>query len=62
MRCPKCEGLVVEETVQTALYEMLYVDRLNMWRCVNCGLLYDRLLLNNQAEQKQRKQNDTTKN
>lgn len=49
MRCPKCDGLTVEESVQTVLYELLYVDRIVMRRCVNCGLMFDRVSLANRA-------------
>lgn len=38
-RCPKCQGLAVA----VRFYD--YTDRATIWKCVNCGLLLDPVIL-----------------
>jgi len=38
MECPKCEGLMIEESVPDSS------GCINQWRCVNCGAILDAII------------------
>jgi hypothetical protein len=42
MRCPKCDGLMYQERLSD------FFIIFHAWKCVNCGALMDRTILNNQ--------------
>ena len=44
MRCPKCEGLMYLERLSD------FFIVFHAWKCINCGALMDRTILNNQKK------------
>jgi uncharacterized protein DUF4325 len=49
MNCTKCQGLMVEEPLNDSFV------RLNGWRCVNCGALFDSVIGDNQGRHRRRR-------
>lgn len=48
MECPKCQGLMIEETVPDGS------GCINEWRCVNCGAILDAVIAQNQLRRSTR--------
>lgn len=44
MKCPKCEGLMYLERLSD------FFIVFHAWKCINCGALMDRTILNNQKK------------
>jgi hypothetical protein len=49
MNCTKCEGLMVKEQLNDGFV------RMNGWRCVNCGALFDSVIGDNQVRHRKRR-------
>jgi hypothetical protein len=52
MICTKCGGLMVRERFRDELGTQMYFDAMG-WRCVICGLRFDRLIQLRQMERKE---------
>ncbi len=48
MNCPRCEGLLMSDQVFHSA-EALYM--LSIWRCLNCGEVFDSTTLQNRTNQ-----------
>lgn len=50
MRCPRCEGLMVMDAYLNLEgdYGQVWIDA---WRCVNCGEIVDRQMMDNRRRQ-----------
>jgi len=48
MECPKCEGLMIEESLLDGS------GCINQWRCVNCGAILDAVIAQNQLRRSTR--------
>ena len=48
MECPKCEGLMIEESLPDGS------GCINQWRCVNCGAILDAVIAQNQLRRSTR--------
>jgi hypothetical protein len=49
MNCTKCQGLMVEESLNDGFV------RMNGWRCVNCGALFDSVIGDNQGRHRRKR-------
>lgn len=50
MKCPRCDGFAMEESVVVPRTEDYVKTNMTMYKCVNCGFLFDQVSIANRLK------------